>query len=787
MKKGQVSIIVIVAIVIAILIGMTFLQVKYQLFYKPPEKDPISDKLANSFSMFVENCLEMTGKEAFDKLGKTGGYIDFPRNTRFDVGGYDGDVYFENPNYVAYWHYVNKNDESASYMPPLCKDGEYCMGYMTGENSIQEQVENYIDENIRECFNNFESMRDVMIIDEVGELKTSVLFERGNVVLKLNFPVKVKNAANDDYTNVNLYEENLDLDFADIYDAAYELTFFESNSSMFERKTLGLMSLYEGLDAEKNIPPSHDVQFFMSDKMPIWSLYGVKETLENDILTYVNFFQAYNSNNYELVPVAPNEFRDEMIGIYGGMVFDFSPKRYDLDIDFEYNYDSIYLNINNNYILKGIEFKSEKQDLNPANAMISAIIGTMLKRYDFYYDITYPLKVDFNDRKAYNGDGYEFSVAYEVNIENNKPMVESSNFGNYTNNGLSFEFVTGASLVDREIRVNVFDKHTRERINDVDVFYRCPQEEFVGTTESVGDLSYATFKLPYCPVGGRLVFRHSDYMDNSIVFTNDDLENNPDTFVNKDVELWPIKEKDFKVLKRTALDLENFDPSDWDGYYDYLTELENKEMVYVTISRIKSNPFEQDIPLIGMLVFKNENTSIVKEGVDNQLELLEIALKEESITEEDYVDWKYRLERVDVNDSSNVDLNKVGLVPGNYTIEGFLVDNQKFTIPKKNIEVCKGVCLGDTNDFGECSSCAGITENGETLEAQNFSSFVTGQFKHDVSFSETEIYEYDSYFQIIMYELTTPQSWDDFMDWQDPLSYQIEKDTNADYSWRRNG
>jgi hypothetical protein len=788
MKKGQVSIIVIVAIIIAILAGMVFLQTKYELFYKPPAKDPIADKLANSFSLFVDDCLENTAIDAFELIGESGGYIEFPSNTKRELGGYDSDVYFENPNEIAYWYYLDSENVPSSMMPPLCKGDDYCMGYLRGENSIQEQVEDYIKANIKTCFNGFESMNDVMIIEEIGELEPSIEFQNNEVVVKLDYPVKVNNAANNDYTNVNKYEVVLGLNFLDIYDAAYELTMFEANSSMFEEKTLNLMSIYEGLDSAKNIPPAHDMQFFLSDKMPVWSLYGVKDMLENDVLSYVNFFQAYNSNNYELVPVVEHELREDIIGIYGGMVFDFSEKQYDLDIDFEYNYDPIDLNINDAYILKGLKYESESSSSNPIDNVLTSLVGTVIKRYDFYYDISYPLVVDFEDTNAYNGDGYKFSIAYEVNIQDNKPAVSGLSFSDVSA-GYSVEYVTPASLIDREIRVSVFDNYTGNSIDDVNVFYRCQDEEFVGITKNIDGLSYASFKLPYCPIGGRLIFRHDNYMDDSMIFLSDEFSSDSRKVVNLNYKLWPLKEKEIEVFKRTESDLEALDNGDyWADYDKFLTPLEDNEIVYLTISRNKKNIYEQDIPMIGMVVFKNDDSSIMASSVNSQIDLLDKSLKEGVISQVEYDEWKLSLDSISVNNSNNMLKNKVQLAPGDYNLNAFLIDNNKFTIPKRTLKICSalGCPLGTINDWGECSDSCLHSTTDKDLDEQNFTSFVTAQINHNISISKNELYDYDSYLKLILYQLDKPTTWDQFMKWEEPLVYQFEKETESDYRWVMN-
>ena len=178
--------------------------------------------------------------------------------------------------------------------------------------------------------------------------------------------------------------------------------------------------------------------------------------------------------------------------------------------------------------------------------------GLYLLDYRFEYDMRYPLILSLKDPDALNGQGFELNFAIEVNIQNN-----IGGYNNFTTLEFPTPFETGLgdfqTRLPQNITMKTYNKYSEEDINDVVVSYICGREVDIGTTKFnyIGDATL-TSQLPYCEMGGYLKFKKQGFAPITIPYDNK-LGSNNTEFV---VGLWPLKEKEIVVRKRTVQDIE---------------------------------------------------------------------------------------------------------------------------------------------------------------------------------------------------------------------------------------
>jgi len=153
MKKGQITIFIIIGIIIFCLIFFFFIIKNSSLKSKNGDVDGING--------FVENCIRTTGAEVVYEVGKHGGYY-FPPNISTDSG-------------IAY-HYFNDK----SYVP--------------SKQGIEKEISFYTARKLFFCTRNFVDFPDYNVTQGEIDIKTTI--EDDGVVFSVNYPLSIKKGEN---------------------------------------------------------------------------------------------------------------------------------------------------------------------------------------------------------------------------------------------------------------------------------------------------------------------------------------------------------------------------------------------------------------------------------------------------------------------------------------------------------------------------------------------------------------------------------------------------------------
>ena len=414
-KKSQVTIFIILGVLLVIGVSLYIISSE-EIFVTEKEieeKQEIPSKF-NAVSIYVENCIAKVAEEGLVRVGQTGGYIE-PRRyginsnpseptegraVRFDPGNEDTAT-------VYWWHFKSnsqctKDCQCSSERPNLRKN--------QGEPSIEGQLSRHINENLGSCIKNFEELkRKGFAIDELSQPTSNVLVLDGAVGVTVNYPLKV--LQEDSETTIKQYIVSVPVDIKRLYELASKITNTEIKYPVLERWTLEQINAFGlGID-EKALPPTAASIFDPSKKAAHWQKSDAKNLMQFSILPYyTGFMQVWRTSNYE-----------DRGGYYQRATMPINDTYADLKVNFEYlSWWPIYFDI------KGRGVRGNF--IGPETGTITGLLSWLgLQRYDYYYDVSYPVRVDVYDSSAFNGRGYHFMFNLESNIRGNKAINCSSN------------------------------------------------------------------------------------------------------------------------------------------------------------------------------------------------------------------------------------------------------------------------------------------------------------------------------------------------------------------------
>jgi hypothetical protein len=588
-------------------------EIKAAVEQVPLEVKPIQD--------FVTSCVEQTGEQGIRKLGSQGGITDisdlkinFADPTEGDAVSFGGIV-------VPYWSYLKSPNE--------CPEG--CVIQInkpvlrgTSPDSYESQISKYIDNNLKGCLEGFAKFKNEGFdIAEVSDVKTTTTIGDNNVYVGVSYTIDAtKDTVKQRMTQ---YAASFPVNLKRIYSLANEIIEMELNYSYFEMATMDMITAYSGLDINK-MPPFSQVEFKQSPTVPVWPIAIVAENFKEAIGPNIARFQIMGTKNYArkmyngafVQSISDNYILGPMKGSYG-----------DLSASFAYLNWPVYLKIN-----KGATA------VKPVNKLNLQMFFLSVQTYDAIYDVSYPVVIQIEDKKAFNNRGFSFNLALESNIRENEALT-----GNY----VSFPVTpSGVPLLCNEnqrvsgnITIIATDLISNAKLDGVQVVFNCGETSCaMGTTNSNGRL---TTKFPLC-IGGSLSYSKDGYFAKS---------NQLSTSVNgrsRSIQAGLYKKVKFNV---TVL---------------------KKEKTIGSIKGKRAYPFNP----IAVPIGESEQAILTFNRV---AEFGEADLNQVVVY------------------SNETKFAEIELVPGDYEVGGSLIFNKRVIIPKDPCYKCTG---GTWYNFGSC-------------------------------------------------------------------------------------
>tara|TARA_Y100000310_G_scaffold282433_1_gene303645 strand:- start:12273 stop:13010 length:738 start_codon:yes stop_codon:yes gene_type:complete len=170
MKRGQVTIFVIVGLILVIILGLLYY---FQGDFKIDVKQQRLSSELEETRDFIYECLEETSKEAVYEVSLQGGYYNLPINSI--------------NNSVPYYHFNGNKD-------------------IPNKNVIEDSISSYVDDTIDFCINDFYVFDNISI--NADNIKSKVSIKESNINILLEYPITIEKndiiVKDDQEYNVNL-------------------------------------------------------------------------------------------------------------------------------------------------------------------------------------------------------------------------------------------------------------------------------------------------------------------------------------------------------------------------------------------------------------------------------------------------------------------------------------------------------------------------------------------------------------------------------------------------------
>ncbi len=244
-RKSQITLIMIVGLILFIIVGFTLYVSKSYIKRQGQQGVKKTQGTAidiNPIKNFISECQNGLAKDSVALIGKQGGYLYKSQNGQIvDYKTTDeGKFYIKfNGIFVTYnilspkfsiqnffsatppypWStfpYIDDASNEQTYkgffgigiLPPL--------NYSDGPNSMQSQMENYIDNNIKECAN-FSAFENQGFKFNAGIPKTSVVIGNEDMSAHTTFPVTVTNSLTNEKFDISEFSTKVNVRLKDIY------------------------------------------------------------------------------------------------------------------------------------------------------------------------------------------------------------------------------------------------------------------------------------------------------------------------------------------------------------------------------------------------------------------------------------------------------------------------------------------------------------------------------------------------------------------------------------------
>lgn len=530
-RRAQVTVFIILGVVLLVAVSV-YLYVQTQTTQKTLEEAqvPVVKEVPVEFqpvNSYVETCMAQVGVEALQKLGSQGGYIDplkYGLRTN-PVNPTEADaVEFVTGSgvIVPYWFYLKSNnrcdaDCQFQYNRPHLFRSE-------GEPSIEGQLDDYMNTHLADCLKDFSVLKAKGYgIEQAGQIKTTTDIFAKDLGFLIEFPLKITKGSS--VHKIDSFFLRVPLDLRSIYEQATLITNIQAQYKFLEKDLLNLVVGYSGVD-EKKLPPMAATEFeFGSGK--VWTKSQVKSLVQQVLVRDMPALQVYGSRNFKPV-VTGDAFRDTLYN--SGMLVKSDKTFPNLNVEFNYlDFWPIYFNLN----CYGETCKPES-----ASSNLVSLIG--VQRYNFLYDVSYPILIAISDPSALNNKGYQFQFFLEANVRDNEPM-------NYSYFALESAVPGTSSMMcdldkrnSGNIAITVKNSLDKSLLNDVEVVYTCAEEScsMAKTTNGVLNTPF-----PVC-LGGVVSFFKDGFVASSKYLSTE--LGKADSL---GVELLPLKTFDVAVQK----------------------------------------------------------------------------------------------------------------------------------------------------------------------------------------------------------------------------------------------
>ncbi len=609
-KKTQAAIFMIVGLII-LMGGIIFFysteKIQKQI---EPEIKIVEEQIPVEFDpvrKYANDCAYAVAVDGLKLIGKQGGYVSMadksfnkePFTITRSPTESDAVIFTSDSDLkIPYWWYL----KSANNCKGDCKFSSKRPDLRNTENSIEKQLERYINSKFEDCLNNFEPfIEQGFKVSKTGQVKADVTIASEDVAVLVEAPINAE--IGNTNTRITQFLVRVPVNLDKVYELATKITNLEMDHHYLEKHVLNLLVAFSGINKDK-LPPMSDMQFEFGSALS-WQRSEIKNRITDMLASYIQLFQVDGTYNYERT-IMDSELKQRL---YDSTILPVANSSFSqLAASFAYlDFWPVYFDLN---------CKGERCVPKSANSLIS-FFG--IQDYRFAYDLSFPILVTVEDPFALNEQGYSFRFFLEGNIRNNNPMpVDFS--------PLEIGSLSEASLLcDTRTSGNVSikiaqDSKSKQPVEDAQILYTIIDEScFIGTTDSSGALAE---KFPV-GIGGVVNVLKNGYIGKAVEF--DPRVNSPDSL---QVELSPIYTKKLIVRKKNVAKT-----SEGWKFVDTPVDISNKEAVAVTLTRI-GNENELEFSAVSLYEGSQKNSSEIEIAPGNYVADLSLMLDQRIIVPE---------------------------------------------------------------------------------------------------------------------------------------------------------
>ena len=561
-KKAQVTIFMIIGLLIIVGGTIFFYATKETKKLSESEIQIVQEEIPLEFDpirSYANQCAYSASVEGLKIIGKQGGYISLTNKTlskesfslKNEPTESDAVSFTKGSELkIPYWWYL----KSANSCKGACEFASKRPDLRQAENSIEKQLERYIDLEFANCLDSFKPFDDQGYeVEEKGKVKTDVVIASDDVSILVEYPIEVQ--AQGSKAEITQFAARVPVNLERVYELSSKITNLQIKHHFLEKHVLNLIVAFSGIGKEK-LPPMSDLQFKFGNSIR-WQKTDIKNKVTGLLLSYIPLFQVDGTYNYER-----NFFDTELKQrLYDSTILPVTNASFsELEAYFTYlDFWPAYFDLNCN---------GENCAPSSANSLLS-FFG--IQDYSFDYDISYPVLVEVKDPFALNGEGYTFNFFLEGNIRNNRYM--EGNFTPLEVLALSERSQLCDIRTSGNIEVAVADSATKKAVEDAHVLYTLTGEScFIGSTDKGGKV---VEKFPV-GVGGYVNIVKDSYIGKAV-----DFEPRIEADDSLAVELQPIYIKNVVVKKKSVVKT----PQGWQ-FIDSAVDLSDKESAVVSLTRI---------------------------------------------------------------------------------------------------------------------------------------------------------------------------------------------------------
>lgn len=418
-KKAQVTVFIIIGM---LLIATVATVIYFQTQFK---KIPAFELSEDPVTAYVQQCLVDVTEEAVLLAGQRGGYLyqeelSDKEKEILQLTPFSSDVLLlaNGKQRLPYWYYQKNDGIDRVAIPELEKT-------IDGDNSIQDQIERYIEEKMPGCLNDFEALQG-STVKQTGNLSVEIILNENTIDVIATLPLTIEEASA--ATTQDTFTAMVPVGLKKSYTLARGIAEHELSTLFLEQNTRNLLALYSQVDKNYLPPMAGGLRFEPCANRVYWFYSTVENDVRQMLAGNIPYLNVAGTKYREITVDKKMETDDETRELRQG-VFDGFMQYLDKQILGDGSYEQLTASINyqTNYPMELYFGNNIGYGLLQPNAFeINILIANLcMFEYNYLYNLKYPVVISVLDTSStIEGNAFVFQFPMQVVIKNNYPRIK---------------------------------------------------------------------------------------------------------------------------------------------------------------------------------------------------------------------------------------------------------------------------------------------------------------------------------------------------------------------------